>query len=169
MGLISFGIITKVHGLAGEIKLSPHSRMLDSFTTLTRIFIEDKSSETPLEYNIVNFRFHKNTAILELQGVDTIEDAQRLIGLEVFAQQGELGELEEDEYYWFELIGLEAYTDEGSYLGKVEDLIDRSIQSLLVIKDGRKEILIPMTEPIVKEINMEEGKIIITPVKGMLE
>ncbi len=169
MGLISFGKITKPHGLGGEVKLSPHSRTLDSFTELTRIFIEKKSSEAPVEFKIKNFRFHKNTAILELQGVGSIEDAQKLRGLEVYVERSELGELGEGAFYWFELIGLEAYTDDGVYLGKVADLIDRSIQSLLVIKNGSKEILVPMTDPIVKEVNLEDGKIIIAPVKGLLD
>lgn len=169
MGLISFGKITKPHGLAGEVKLLPHSRTMDSFNEITRIYIENKSSTTPQEFNITSRRFHKNTAILKLDGVESIEEARSLSGLEVYIQEGELGELEEDEYYFFELIGLQAYTDDGAYLGKVEDIMERAIQSILVIKNEESEILIPITEHIVKEVKLEEGKIVITPTKGMLD
>ncbi len=169
MGLISFGKITKPHGLAGEVKLLPHSRTMDSFNEITRIYIEDKSSDTPQEFNITSFRFHKNTAILKLYGVDSIEEAQSLGGREVYIQEGELGVLDEDEYYFFDLIGLEAYTEDGTYLGKVEEVMERAIQSILVIKNKESELLVPMAEPIVKEINLEEGKVIISPVKGMLD
>jgi len=169
MGLISFGKITKAHGLAGEVKLLPHSRILDSFNEITRIYIENKPPDTPQEFIITNFRFHKNTAILKLQGVDSIEQAQSLSGREVYVQDKELGELDDDEYYFFDLIGLEVYTDEGTYLGYVEDIMERAIQSIIVIKNEGNEILVPIAEPIVKEINLEEGKIIITPVKGMLD
>jgi 16S rRNA processing protein RimM len=169
MGLISFGKITKPHGLAGEVKLLPHSRTMDSFNEITRIYIEDKSSDTPQEFNITSFRFHKNTAILKLNGVDSIEEAQSLGGREVYIQEGELGMLDEDEYYFFDLIGLEAYTEDGAYLGKVEEVMERAIQSILVIKNKESELLVPMAEPIVKEINLEEGKVIISPVKGMLD
>ncbi len=169
MGLISFGKITKPHGLAGEVKLLPHSRTMDSFSEITRIYIENKSSDTPQEFNITSFSFHKNTAILELHGVDSIEQAQSLSGREVYIEESELGELEEDEFYFLELIGLEAFTDDGTYLGKVEDIMERTIQNILIIKNGEKELLIPMADPIVKEVNLEEGKIVITPIKGMLD
>ena len=169
MGLISFGKITKAHRLAGEVKLLPHSRILDSFNNLSRIYIENKSSDTPQEFNITNCRFHKNTAILKLEGVESVEEAKSLSGREVYVREEELGELDEDEYYFFELIGLEAYTDEGSYLGRVEDIMERAIQSILVIKNEGKELLIPMADPIVKEVDLKEGKIVITPVKGMLD
>lgn len=169
MGLISFGKITRAHGLAGEVKLLPHSRILDSFNNLSRIYIENKSSDTPQEFNIINCRFHKNTAILKLNGVDSVEEAMSLVGREVYVQDEELGELEEDEYYFFELIGLEVFTDDGDYLGKVEDIMERAIQSILIIRDEGKEHLIPIADPIVKYVNLKEGKIIITPVKGMLD
>jgi len=169
MGLISFGKITKPHGLAGEVKLLPHSRTMDSFSEITRIYIENKSSDTPQEFNITSFSFHKNTAILELHGVDSREQAQSLSGREVYIEESELGELEEDEFYFLELIGLEAFTDDGTYLGKVEDIMERTIQNILIIKNGEKELLIPMADPIVKEVNLEEGKIVITPIKGMLD
>ena len=169
MGLISFGKITKVHGLRGEVKLLPHSRTLHSFKELSRIYIENKSSDTPQEFNISSFKFHKNTAILKLEGIDTVDDAEQLRGQEVYVDDSELGELEEDEYYFFDLIGLEVYTDEGTYLGNVEEIMERAIQNILVIKNEGKEVLIPLAEPILKEINLEEGRILITPVKGMLD
>jgi 16S rRNA processing protein RimM len=53
-------------------------------------------------------------------------------------------------------------------VGRVENLIDRALQSVLVVKDGRKEALIPLSEPIIKEINLKESKIIISPVEGLL-
>ena len=169
MGLISFGKITKAHGLAGEVKLLPHSRTLDSFNEITRIYIESKSSDTPQEFNITSHKFHKNTAILKLHGVDSIEEAQSLSGREVYVQDTELGELDDDEYYFFDLIGLKVYTDEGTYLGYVEDIMERAIQNIMVIKNEEKEILVPMADPIVKGINLEKREIVITPVKGMLD
>ena len=168
MGLISFGKITKAHGLKGEVKLLPHSRSLHSFDEITKIFIENTPSRAPDEYIILSMTFHKNAAILKLKGVDTVEEAERLRGKPVYIDESELGELEEDEYYFHDLIGLSVYTESGDYLGKVEEVMERAIQSVLVIKNDQKELLVPMSEPIVKEINLIERKIIISPVKGML-
>ena len=169
MGLISFGKITKAHGLRGELKLLPHSRSLHSFEEITKIFVETTASNTPQEFGIEKLRFHKNTAVLKLRGVDTVEEAERLRGRAVYIDDKELGELEEDEYYFSDLIGLEAFTENDEYLGKVEEVMERAIQSVLVIKNEDKELLVPMSEPIVKEINLDARKIIVSPVKGMFD
>ena len=61
------------------------------------------------------------------------------------------------------------YTDKGEYVGTVESLIDRSLQSLLVVKNEEREHLIPLTEPIVQKVNLDESKIIINTVEGLLD
>ena len=169
MGLISFGKISKVHGLAGEVKFLPHSRQLDNIYTLDRIFIYKKPGGPPTKLTITKSRIHKNSAIIRIKGIDSIEDAEQLVGTTVYIETENLNELDEGEYYWFDLIGLEAYTDDGEFIGIVDSLIDRSLQSLLVVKNNDREYLIPLTEPIVKEIDLENSKIIITPIEGLLE
>lgn len=169
MGLISFGKISKVHGLAGEVRLFPFSRQLDNISTLERIFIYKTSGEPPLELTIIKSRIHKNSAIFKIEGVNSIEDAEKLVGNIAYVETSDLKELEDGEYYWFDLIGFKTYTDEGQYIGVVENLIDRSLQSLLVVKNEDNEYLIPLTEPIVKEVDLEQSKIIISPVEGLLE
>ena len=169
MGLILFGKISKVHGLAGEVNFSPFSRQLDNVSTLERIFICKTPGASPIELTITNSRIHKNSAILKLEGIDSIEDAEKLANSNVYVKTSDLKELEDDEYYWFDLIGLKVFTDDAQYIGSVESLIDRSLQSLLVVKNKDKEHLIPLTEPIVKEVDLEQAKIIITPIKGLLD
>ena len=169
MGLISFGKISKVHGLAGEVKLLPYSRQLDNISTLERIFIYKTPGGSATELIITKSRIHKTSAIIRLKGVDSIEDAEKLLDSTVYVDTSDLNDLEDGEYYCFDLIGLRAYTDDGQFIGIVDSLIDRSLQSLLVIKNDEKEHLIPLTEPIVKEIDLEESKIIITPIEGLLE
>lgn len=169
MGLISFGKISKVHGLSGEVKFIPFSRQLDNISTLERIFIVKTPDSSPVELIITKSRVQKNTAVLKIQGIDSIEDAEKLVGTVIHVQMSDLRELDDEEYYWFDLIGLKAYTEQGEYIGEIKDLIDRSLQSLLVVKNDDKEYLIPLTEPIVKEVNLKQSKIIITPIEGLLD
>ena len=142
MGLISFGKITKAHGLAGEVKFLPHSGELDNISTLQRIFVYKTQGSPPSELTIAKCRIQRNSAILKIKGVNTIEDAERLIGSVVYADTSDFVELEEGEFYWNDLIGLKVYTDESKFVGVVDSLIDRSMQSLLVVKDNDKEHLI---------------------------
>jgi len=169
MGLILFGKISKAHGLAGEVRFLPFSGQLDNISTLERIIIYKTPGGPPLELKIIKRIFHKGSAILKLEGVNSIDDAQKLIGNDVYVETSDLRVLEDDEFYWFDLIGLEAFTDDGQYIGVVDSLIDRSLQSLLVVKEGDKEYLIPLTEPIVKDIDLEQSKIIISPINGLLD
>jgi 16S rRNA processing protein RimM len=81
----------------------------------------------------------------------------------------DLLEPEEGEYYWFQLIGLEVYTTDGLYVGRVESLMDRIPQSLLVVKKGKKESLIPMVDSIVKEISLKDSRIVVSPIKGLTD
>ena len=96
-------------------------------------------------------------------------EAEQLINREVYVEEADLEELEEDEYYWFELIGLEVYTDSGDYIGKVEDLMDRSLQSILIVHNEEKEVLIPFTEPFIDEIDLDKARIVISPIEGLIE
>ena len=168
MGLINYGKITRPHGLKGEVILIPFSRRPDSLPGINYIYIDREDSEEPEMLTVSGCRLHKGTAIIKLEGVDSIDDAEELRGAEVLVDTDDLGGLEEDEYYWFELIGLDVYAEDGSFIGKVEDLIDRAHQSVLVVRDGEAEALIPLAEPIIKEIDLENSKIVITPVEGLL-
>jgi 16S rRNA processing protein RimM len=169
MGLISYGKITKAHGLSGGIRLIPFSRRFESLEGLDSIFIYTVRGKEPERFIVKEFSIDKGSALIRLGGVDTIDKAEELVGREVYIDKSGLPELEDDEFYWFDLIGLETYTDDGKYVGRVESLIDRAHQSVLVVKNDGKEILIPLSEPIIKEIKQKESKIIISPIDGLLD
>ena len=169
MGLISFGKISKVHGLSGEVRFIPFSRQLDNISTLKRIFLIKTPKSPPVVLNISKSRIQKNAAILKIKDVDSIEEAQKLVGSIVHVEASDLNDLEDDEYYWFELVGLKVYTDSGEYVGIVDNLMDRSLQSLLVVKNEDKEHLIPLTEPIVQKVDLDHSRIIIKPIEGLIE
>ena len=146
----------------------PFSRLPENLNSITRIFIDSPGNHRPEPFTLEECRFEKGSAVIRLEGIDSIEEAEKLIGRDVYIEKSDLPELGEGEFYWFELIGLDVYTEDGRYAGKVESLIDRALQSVLVVKDGGKEELIPLSEPIIKEINLSESKIIISPVEGLL-
>jgi 16S rRNA processing protein RimM len=169
MGLIPFGKISKPHGLSGELRIHPFSRQLENLSRLERIFIQKVGKEKPQEFTIIQRRLDKKSAIVELEGVKSVDDAEKLRGCSVMVDISDLADTEEGEYYWFQLIGLKVYTTEGGYLGLVENLIDRTSQSLLVVKEGEKEFLIPMIDTVVKEINLKDSRIVVSPLSGLLD
>ncbi len=169
MSLIPFGKVTRTHGLRGEIKIIPFSHSLENLSRLKRIFIQKKGEEKPHEFKVISRKFHKDTAIVELEGIESVEAAERLRGCLVLVESTNLVETEEDEYYWFQLIGLRVYTTQGRYVGRVENLIERAQECLLVVKEGDNEFLIPMVDAIVKEITLENSQIVVFPLSGLID
>ncbi|GBD38868.1 Ribosome maturation factor RimM [bacterium HR37] len=171
MGLIPFGKVLRAHGLSGELKVFLFSGETENLQRISRVFIKRTQDSKPQEYRILAKKAQKNLVILKLEGLNSTESAEKLKGSLLMIESSDLPELGEDEYYWFQLMGLKVYTDKGEYVGRVEQLIDRALQSLLVVKNEKegKEILIPMVDAIVKEINIEKSEIVITPIKGLLD
>lgn len=169
MSLIPFGKISKVHGLSGELRIHPFSRQLENLSRLKSIFIQKRGEGKLQEFKIIQRRLQKESAIVKLEGVRSVADAEKLRGCSVMVDTSDLVETEEGEYYWFQLIGLMVYTTEGAYVGRVENLIDRTLQSLLVVKEDKRELLIPMIDAVVKEINLKDSRIVISPLSGLLD
>ncbi len=169
MELLPLGKILKTRGIKGEVKFFPFSGQVDSIINLKRLFIQKKGEEKPKEFKVVRLRSHNKSHFIELKGISTIEDANELRGSTVLIEKSDLPQLREDEYYWFQLIGIKVYTNDGEYLGKIENLMDREPQSLLVVRHNDKEILIPMIDSIIEEINLKKSKVIITPIDGLVD
>ena len=93
--------------------------------------------------------------MISLKGVTDRERAEELIGAELFIPETELPELDEDTYYWFELIGIEVYTTEGYYLGRITTILPTGSNDVYVVKDNKKEVLIPALESVVLDIDLE--------------
>ena len=89
-------------------------------------------------------------------------------GSTVFIDKKELPLKEEDEYYWFELIGMNVFNNENIFIGKVKDIIDNTAQPVLVIKNNSEEYLVPMVEKYVEDIDLVNSKIVINPIDDLI-
>ncbi len=167
MDLIAYGKVIKPHGLSGEVKVLPFSGEFSSFKNFSTLYISQEIKNPP-KFEISRSRNQTNHIIVKLQGIDSIEDAQRLKGLTVFINKEELPEKEEDEYYWFELIGMDVFDMDGKQIGKVKDIIDNTAQPLLVIKNNSDEYLVPLVEKFVEDIDLTNSKIVINPIEGLI-
>ncbi len=89
-------------------------------------------------------------------------------GWTVFVQREEFDALPDGEYYWFEIVGLHVYDEEGRYYGRVVEIMETGSNDVYVVQDGKKEILLPMIESVVKTIDVKEQKLIFHVVEGLL-
>jgi len=105
---------------------------------------------------------------MRLKDLASKEEAEEFKGAEILISKETLAR-EEDECFWYEILGLKVYLDTGDYLGTVSYIISAGSNDVYVVREGEKEIFIPATYEVVKEIDLENEKMIISAMEGLLE
>lgn len=164
---LELGQIVNVKGLKGEVKLNSFAEDNTVFETLSKVYLKRK--EEVLEKEIEKVGYHKNQVILKFKDCNTVEEAETLRNAYVLVRRTDLEELPEGVYYLVDLIGLEVYTDEGEFLGKVDDIYSvAGANDVYVVKDEMgKQKLLPGIDEVIREIKMEEGRIIVHLIEGL--
>ena len=163
---LEIGQIVNVRGLKGEVKVNSYSEDPKRFEKIKTIILKLKGKEQ--EYEIERVSYTKNQVILKLKNIDTIEEAEKLRNSMIFIDRKDLDELPEDVYYIADLIGLDVYTDTDEYLGKVDDIFNTKSNDVYVVKDDLgKTKLLPGIDEVIREINLEDGKIIVHLIEGL--
>ena len=153
-GYVLIGKIVGVHGLKGTNKFKSYAESLSVFYPGQSILIRDnRNRETSVELDWI--KSHTGTPLISFKGVTDRDRAEALIGAELFIPETELPELDEDTYYWFELIGIEVYNTQEDYLGRITSIFPTGSNDVYVVKNKTKELLIPALESVVIDIDLE--------------
>jgi 16S rRNA processing protein RimM len=155
---LTIGEITKPHGIKGEVKVFPLTDDIQRFKKLKRVFIDGQ--EVKVSYVTVGH----DRAILRLEGVDSVEEAEKLRKKLLVVPREEAVKLEEDSYFIEDLKDCTVYDEEGLELGKVADVIQTGANDVYWIKKP-KELLIPAIRDGVLSVDVEAEKIIIKPIR----
>lgn len=165
---LEIGQIVNTFGIKGEVKVKPFTDDIKRFDKLKKINIEQKNSKK--EYEIENIKYHKDMVILKLKGIDQIEQAELLRNSYLKIDRNEEEPLEENTYYIVDLLGLSVYTEEGILLGILDDIYNTGSNDIYVVKDSLgKQTLLPAIQDFIKEIDIENQKIIVHVMKGLLD
>jgi|AntRauTorckE6833_2_1112554.scaffolds.fasta_scaffold00136_12 16S rRNA processing protein RimM len=167
--LVTLGKITKNQGNKGELRVAPYTDDLRRFELLESVYLVNPNQVEKNKKIIEDMWYHKSFVILKLQGIDDIGEALKYRNYEVMIKEDELLPLAEDEYYIEDLIDLEVLLLDDSRLGKVINVLDTKGTDILVVKDQKKEYMIPMSKEYIKEIDFENNKIYIDPVNKILD
>ena len=107
--------------------------------------------------------------IFQEQGIDDMNEAEKCKGLFLKIDRKDAKKLPKDTYFIADLIGLQVYTQEGKLLGKVDDIFKTGANDVYVVKDEKgKQILLPSIPDVLKQIDLENGKIIVHLIKGLI-
>ena len=164
--LLEIGKIVNTHGLRGEVKIVPWTDTPDVFEDLTVIYIKNKSEYKPL--NIESVRYQKNNLIVKFKEYSDINDILQYKNAVLYAERDDLGELPEGVYYIVDLIGLEVFTESGEKIGIITDVFNTGASDIYDVKrDGKKNLLLPVIDEVVKNVDIEGGKVIVNVMEGL--
>ena len=164
---LEVGQIVNTNGLKGLLKVNPFTDDITRFERLKTIFIEHKKEL--LEFEIESVRYQKKQVLLKLKGIDTIEEAEKYREDYLKINRNKEEKLPEDTYYIVDLIGLDIYTEDGELLGKLDDVFSTGSNDVYVVKNGEgKQILLPAISDVIKNIDLEQKKIVVNLIEGLL-
>ena len=161
------GQIVNTFGVKGFVKVNPFTDDMNRFDELKKVYICKKNEMKEIE--IEEVKYHKNMVLLKLKGINDMTEAEKLKGSYLKIHRKDAIPLPEGTYYIADLIGLKVYTDDGNLLGKVDDIYNNGSTDIYVVKDELgKQILLPGTKEVLKEINLEQEKIVVHLLKGLV-
>lgn len=153
------GRIAAPYAVRGWVKLQTFTEYLDSLLDYPVWYLGKAGKWRAFE--VQEAKVHGSHLVAQLDGVTDRNAAEALQGHEVAVPREELPPAEEDEYYWDDLIGLEVVNTAGEILGKVDTLLETGAHDILKVVDGEQGRLIPFTDPIVREVDAEAGRIVV--------
>lgn len=164
---LEIGQIVNTFGIKGMVKVKPFTENVKRFDKLEKIYIENKKSRK--EYEIEEVKYHKDMVLIKFKGINTLEEANLLRESYLIVDREKEEPLEEGTYYIVDMIGLEVYTEEGELLGKLEDIFNTGSNDIYVVKNELgKQILLPAIGEVIKQIDMENKKMIVHLISGLV-
>lgn len=161
------GQIVNTQGLKGEVRVYPYVDDINRFDDLKSFYLDKNFNK---EYEVQRVRYKGNMVIMKIKGIDSVELAEKIKTKNLYISREDSVDLDEDEFFIADLIGIEVFTLGGEKVGILKDVLQYSANDVYVVKgDNDKEYLIPSTLKFVPKINIEEKKMIIDPIKGMLD
>lgn len=160
MNLIAVGKVVAPHGVRGELRIMPLTDFPDRFENLSCVNLDE---QTTLAIERVNY--HKHYVLLKFKGYNSRNAVDCLRGKTLYITRDKLMPLPEGRYYHFDLIGLAVFTEDDHYLGKVTEILETGSNDVYVTEleqPGAKPVLIPALKQVVKKIDLENKKMIVT-------
>lgn len=166
--LLKVGVITSTHGIKGEVKVFPTTDDLNRFEYLKDCILDTGKEKLPME--VEGCKFFKNQAILKFKGYDNINDIEKYKNASLWVTRENAVPLEEGEFYIADIISAKVYEENGNELGILTEVMETGANDVYVVqmKNG-KEVLIPAIPDCILEVDVEEPKVVVRLMKGMLD
>lgn len=161
------GIITKTHGIRGEVKVFPTTDDFHRFEYLKSVLIDTGKEYIPVE--IENVKYFKQLIILKFKGIDNINDIEKYRGKDLLITRDQAIELKEGEYFIYDLLGSEVFTEDGNKLGVLAEILTTAANDVYVVQtENNKEVLLPAIKECILDVDIESKKITVHLMDGLI-
>ncbi len=166
MDLLEVGKIVNTHGLRGEVKVVPWTDYPEVFEDIGTVYIKKKSDFERLD--IAGIKYQKNNLIIRFAQLKDINEAEKYKNRVLYAERASLGELPEGVYYIADLIGLDVVKEDGEKVGVISDVFNTGSNDIYEVKrEGQKNLLLPVIDDVVLNIDVENKKVTVRMMEGL--
>ena len=166
--LLQAGVITATHGIRGEVKVYPTTDDVHRFEDLDSVLLD--TGREYIELEIENVKYFKQYAILKFKGINNINDIEKYKGRSLYVTRDQAIPLDEDEYYIADLIGLDVYLENGEKFGVLKDVMETGANDVYIVETGGgKEVLLPAIHECILDVDIEENRMEIHLMDGLLD
>lgn len=164
---LQVGVISSTHGVRGEVKVFPTTDDVTRFRQLKKVYLDTGREMLPLE--IQNVKFFKQFAILKFKGIDNINDIEKYRGKSLMIDREDAVDLDEDEYFIADMIGMKIYTEDGSEFGTLKDVMETGANDVYIIDSlEHGEVLIPAIRECILDVDMDKERMTIHLMEGLV-
>ncbi len=161
------GKLTKTHGLKGELAIWLDVDYPEEYDELDSVLLEVKGELIP--YFVEQIQIRTNKSIIKFEDIGTIEEAQKIVNCDIYLPNDNLPELDDNQFYYHEIIDFDVVDEQKGKLGKVTAVYTSDAQDLIAMAYQNAEILIPVSDEIVKTIDREKHELHTNLPEGLLE
>ena len=163
---LQVGVISSTHGIRGEVKVFPTTDEPARFKKLKKVLLD--TGKERIELEIQSVKFFKQFVIVKFRGIDNINDIEKYKGKSLMVPREDAVQLEEDEYYIADLIGMEVYTDGGRF-GTLKDVMETGANEVYIIdSDEHGEVLVPAIHDCILDVDVEKQTMKIRLMDGLI-
>lgn len=158
---LTVGTILAAHGVQGEFKVRLQTDDPEHLLTLKRIYLGDEAAPR----TVLGARLHAGNALMRVQGISSPDTVERLRGTALRIRGTDARPLASNEYFLYQMVGLDAFDEAGNRLGRVTDVMETGANDVLVVapEDGGADILLPSHPDVVLEMDPAAGRIVVRP------
>lgn len=162
-GFLVVARVVAPHGVQGEVRCQIITDFPERFSRTTTLYVGDP----PRPYEVESARFHRGMVIIKLKGVASRSEAESLVGQCLLVPEAEAVKLGPGQYYIHQIVGLRVITKEGRPLGRITEVLATGGNEVYVVRQDRKELLIPAIKEVVKEVDLKSGTMTVELLPGL--